>query len=173
MVVKELGFVGFIVNKQKKYGVDWHHREYKVENFEDGSVINQALSAAHVSLYGLVHSVIVGLGLAPGLGFVHYHHDLSLVYDIADLYKAWLTIPIAFEVASKYTQDDDIGRITRLRVRDAFVSGKLIKIMVKDIQELLGIKPGDDDYLESETIHLWDDQGKLKEHGVSYHEFNE
>lgn len=85
--------------QSKLHQVEWDHREYNVEDFSSGTVINQALSAAHVALYGLVHSVLVALGISPGLGFVHIGHDLSFVYDIADLYKAEITIPIAFEVA--------------------------------------------------------------------------
>ena len=54
----------------------------------------------HACLYGLAHAVIVALGYAPGLGFVHVGHECSFVYDIADLYKAEVTIPIAFEVAA-------------------------------------------------------------------------
>lgn len=80
--------------QSKLHHVEWDHREYKVDDFSSGTVINQALSAAHVALYGLVHSVLVALGLSPGLGFVHIGHDLSFVYDIADLYKAAITIPL-------------------------------------------------------------------------------
>ena len=56
-------------------------------------------------LYGLAHAVIVALGCAPGLGFVHVGHECSFVYDIADLYKAEVTIPIAFEVAVQVPED--------------------------------------------------------------------
>ena len=59
----------------------------------------------HACLYGLAHAVIVALGCAPGLGFVHVGHECSFVYDIADLYKAEVTIPIAFEVASQAPED--------------------------------------------------------------------
>jgi len=72
----------------EEYKVPWKGREYDPDNFEDGSVINQALSSAHVALYGLVYSVTVALGISPGLGFVHTGHDLAFIYDIADLYKS-------------------------------------------------------------------------------------
>lgn len=61
-------------------GVAWTHREYDPENYQDGSPINQALTAAHAALYGLSYSVIVAMGASPGLGFVHTGHDLSFVY---------------------------------------------------------------------------------------------
>lgn len=152
----------------KQYGVEWDRREYDPDNFEGGTIINQALSAAHVSLYGLVHSVIVALGVSPGLGFVHTGHDLSFVYDIADLYKVTHSIPIAFEVASTSEQDDDIGRITRLKMRDSFINGKLSKQIVKDIQYLLEVESIEN--IEIDTFNLWDDKDQLVEYGVNYSE---
>lgn len=152
----------------KQYGVEWDRREYDPDNFEGGTIINQALSAAHVSLYGLVHSVIVALGVSPGLGFVHTGYDLSFVYDIADLYKATHSIPIAFEVASTSEQDDDIGRITRLKMRDSFINGKLSKQIVKDIQYLLEVESIEN--IEIDTFNLWDDKDQLVEYGVNYSE---
>ena len=152
----------------KETGVEWIKREYDVENFKDGSVINQALSAANVALYGLVYSVIVALGISPGLGFVHTGHDLSFVYDIADLYKADITIPIAFEIASKYSQVDDIGRVTRLRVRDEFVDGRLMSRIVRDLQYLLEVE--EKDIVYAETLNLWDEKDEHVKYGISYKE---
>lgn len=92
---------GIYKTQAEKWGVPWNGREYDPEDFTSSDLVNQALSAAHACLYGLAHAVIVGMGLSPGLGFVHVGHERSLVYDIADLYKADLSIPIAFEIASK------------------------------------------------------------------------
>lgn len=94
-------------------------------------MVNQALSAANVALYGIVHSVITALGMSPGLGFVHTGHDLSFVYDVADLYKADLTIPLAFKIASEHDENEDIGAIARRAVRDAVADGKLMEQIVK------------------------------------------
>lgn len=155
-------------NLAKETGVEWAKREYDIDNFKDGTVVNQALSSANVALYGLVYSVIVALGISPGLGFVHTGHDLSFVYDIADLYKADITIPIAFEIASKYSSDDDIGRITRLRVRDEFVDGKLMARIVKDLQYLLEVEEDSSVYVE--TMNLWDEKKEHVKYGISYEE---
>lgn len=152
----------------RRYDVKWSGRSYDPDDFEGGSAINQALSAGHVALYGLVYSVIVALGMSGGLGFVHTGHDLSLVYDVADLYKADTTIPIAFEVAASVEEGEDIGRITRLKVRDAFVDGKIMQTIVKDLQYLMEVD--EDDQISTEIISLWDDQGTLVKHGVDYSE---
>lgn len=152
----------------RKHKVAWSKREYDPDNFLDGTPINQALSAAHVALYGLVYSIVVALGMSAGLGFVHTGNDLSFIYDVADLYKAETTIPIAFEVVATSLPDDDIGRITRLRVRDAFVDGKLIKRIVKDLQYLMEVE--DDELIQADVLNLWDDRDELVKHGVSYRE---
>ncbi len=155
-----------IYRKQsKRHHVEWNGRHYDIENFLEGSVIDQALSAANVSLYGVVHSVIAALGMSAGLGFVHTGHDKSFVYDIADLYKAELTIPLAFQVAAGCNEDDDIGKITRLKMRDALVDGKLLKRIVQDLQYLMGIT---DEIIEGDVLHLWDDKDGLIKHGVNY-----
>lgn len=152
----------------EKYNLVWTKRSYDVDNFDEGSTVNKALSVANVALYGLVHSIVSALGLSPGLGFVHTGHDLSFVYDIADLYKAELTIPIAFEVASQCQPEDDVATITRLRVRDAFVDGKISAKIVDDLQYLLGIDKTDEIIIEN--FGLWDDKDKLVNYGVSYRE---
>lgn len=150
----------------KKYKVEWDRRKYDPDDFESGDTINQALSSANFALYGLVYSVIVSLGISTGLGFVHTGHDLSFVYDIADLYKTDITIPISFKVAAEYTIENDIGKITRLKVRDAFFDGKLIKKIVCDLQYLLDI--GESEQVSADIINLWDDKEILVKHGINY-----
>ncbi len=152
-------------------GIDWDGREYDPHDFAAGSPINQALSAAHTSLYGVVHAVIVSLGLAPGLGFVHSGNRRSFVYDIADLYKAEVTIPVAFEVAA--TDPDDIGAVTRRSVRDRLKDGQLLRTCVRDIVTLLH-DPADGqlgdatDLQLPDVVMLWNEDGPDVRAGVSY-----
>lgn len=155
-------------NCSKKFNVKWEKRDYKVDDFEDSDAVNQALSALNVSLYGVCHSVIVALGMSPGLGFVHTGHDKSFVYDIADLYKAEITIPLAFELASKYKEGDDIGKLARLSLRDRMVDGKLMQKIVEDLQILMDIS--EEDKISTEIIELWDDKERNVKHGISYRE---
>lgn len=147
----------------KEYHVPWSGREYNPEDFFESNAINQALSAGHVCLYGLAHAVIAALGCSPGLGFVHVGHELSFVYDIADLYKAETTIPIAFESAA--AEPADLPSYVRHRVRDAFASMHILERMVKDIHYLLAEDVGK----ESENaIYLWDNKEGIVENGISY-----
>lgn len=149
----------------KETGVPWHGREYDPNDFSGGSAVNMALSAAHSCLYGVIHSVIVAIGCSPGLGFVHAGHERSFVYDIADLYKGDITIPIAFSVAAE--NPDDIGAVTRHRVRDAIADGQILKKSVADIRSLLLDDTGDVS-TEVDVLHLWDDKKGSVPNAVSY-----
>ena len=150
----------------KKTGVEWLGRDYDHDNFDSSSVVNKALSAAHACLYGVCHSVIVAIGCSPGLGFIHSGHERSFVYDIADLYKAEITIPIAFNVASNHTDEDDIGRVTRRATRDAINETKLLARIAKDVKVLL-VEEAEDD-VSWDVVELWDDKNGFLRSGVSY-----
>lgn len=158
--------------QSQKTGVPWSRREYDPDNFEAGTPINKALTVAHQALYGLSYSVIVALGVSPGLGFVHTGHDLAFVYDFADLYKAEISIPIAFRVTAETQNEDEIPDRTRWAMRDAFRDGKLIKRMVHDLKWLLE-SPTSQKEIDVETLKLWDDKLGLQKMGVQYHEFTE
>lgn len=149
-------------------GVPWNGRVYDPDDFAASDTVNKALSAANACLYGVAHCVIVALGCSPGLGFVHVGHELSFVYDIADLYKAETTIPIAFKIAAEHPPEDDIGGITRRAVRDSISNGHILARMARDIRELL---LGSDAQAEPEAddvLHLWDEKLGTVRNAVSY-----
>ncbi|GAA0447640.1 CRISPR-associated endonuclease Cas1 [Paractinoplanes deccanensis] len=141
----------------KRTSVAWSQREYDKADFATGDPINQALSAAHTCLYGIVHAVIVALGAAPGLGFVHTGHERAFVYDIADLYKAEITIPIAFDLIAEGSTD--ISADVRRRVRDHVHDGALLERCVRDIRMLLLRPEGVGEVEDEEAVRLWDDEG--------------
>lgn len=147
-------------------GVEWDKRTYDHDDFMAGSEINKALSAAHTCLYGLAHAAIVALGCSPGLGFVHVGHERSFVYDIADLYKAEVSIPVAFETAA--AEPEDIGSATRHNLRDAVYDLKLLKRMVKDIRMLLGLPEPNETTQNADHVGLWDDRAGEVPAGKSY-----
>lgn len=156
--------------QSQKTGVEWNRREYNPDNFLASSPINQALTEAHQALYGLCYSVIVALGASPGLGFVHTGHDLAFVYDFADLYKVKYSIPVAFKTVEKYGKDQIADR-TRLAMRDAFASGKLLNQMVSDLKYLFNIT--DQHFSNNTVLNLWDDKVGLVNFGVQYHEIDD
>lgn len=154
----------------KKTGVEWSRREYDPNNYDNASEINKALSAAHTCLYALAHSAIVALGCSPGLGFVHTGHENSFVYDIADLYKAEISIPVAFETAAK--KPADIGSETRRRMRDYVFGLRILSRMVDDIKGLLLLGGASEEAVaiaaDVDHVGLWDDRLGEVEAGKQY-----
>ena len=157
----------------RETGVPWQGREFDPDDYFASDSINMALSAAHTCLYGIAHSVIVALGCSPGLGFVHTGHERSFVYDIADLYKAAITIPISFYVTA--TKPDDIGSATRHAVRDAVSDGSILEQIVHDIRRLLlRTVDGADEMLPEndgfsiDLLSLWDERLGFVSSGVGY-----
>ncbi|WP_216215619.1 type I-E CRISPR-associated endonuclease Cas1e [Amycolatopsis aidingensis] len=155
----------------ERTGVSWTRRDYDPADFAGGNPVNQALSAANTSLYGVVHAVVVALGCAPGLGFVHTGHMRSFVFDIADLYKADISIPIAFDIAAADVAD--IGAETRRAVRDRLKSGAFLDQCVRDIKTLLSqddevTEYGPEAFDDADVVMLWDGDGKEVAGGVSY-----
>ncbi|NYH82084.1 CRISPR-associated endonuclease Cas1 subtype I-E [Actinopolymorpha cephalotaxi] len=154
----------------ERTGVSWESRRYDMDNFASGDVVNQALSAAHTSLYGVCHAVIVALGCAPGLGFVHTGHERSFVYDVADLYKAEMTIPIAFDIAASVPAE--VAGETRRAVRGRLHDGLFLQRCVRDIRRLLLSEEdpvtNGQEHLETSIVRLWDEKVAPIEGGTNY-----
>lgn len=156
--------------ESKRTGVPWSKRDYRPDDFAASDPINQALSAAHTALYGVVHSVIVGLGCAPGLGFVHTGHDRSFVYDVADLYKTETSVPVAFDVAASGVLD--VGAHARRAMREYMFDSHLLQQCVHDVQKLLlgeaeaVSQEGQD--LWGDVVQLWDGRSGAVAGGINY-----
>jgi CRISPR-associated protein Cas1 len=119
-------------------GVEWNGRNYDRGNWADADPVNRALSCANSCLYGICHAAILAAGYSPGLGFIHTGKQLSFVYDIADLYKADVTIPVAFAIAREDLPN--LERAVRLACRDKFRETKLLARIIPDIQKALDVR---------------------------------
>ncbi len=132
----------------RQYGVPWTGRNYDRRNWSGSDPVNRALSAANAVLNGICHAAIVSGGYSPALGFVHTGKQLSFVYDVADLYKANLTIPIAFQTVAEGR--DEVEKRARQTCRERFREEKLLERILPDIDTLLKVEPqgawtGEDD----------------------------
>ena len=124
-------------NASRLTGVTWRGRAYKRGQWATNDPVNRAISAANSCLYGICHAAIVSSGYSTAIGFIHTGKMLSFVYDIADLYKVDLTIPMAFRVAAQGSHDIE-SRI-RKECRDVFHRHRLLQRIVPDIHFALGI----------------------------------
>jgi CRISPR-associated protein Cas1 len=123
----------------RETGVPWSGRSYKRDRWTDADPVNRALSAANACLYGLCHAALVSTGYSPGLGFIHVGKMLSFVYDVADLYKCDVTVPMAFRTVA--TGVDDLEARVRRLCRQAFFDERLVERIIPDVQTALGQAP--------------------------------
>jgi CRISPR-associated protein Cas1 len=121
----------------EKYGVKWEGRRYDRNQWDLSDPINRGLSSANALLNSLCHAAIVSGGYSTGLGFIHTGKQLSFVYDIADLYKTEVTIPVAFEITARYPGKPE--PYVRAACREKFHEVKLLQRILPDIDELLQI----------------------------------
>lgn len=139
----------------RKYGVAWEGRKYDRLQWANSDPINRALSAANACLNSVCHAAIVSGGYSPALGFVHNGKQLSFVYDIADLYKVEITVPVAFQVVAESTEK--LETRTRRACRQAFKDAKLLERILPDIDHLLGISP---EAADAERVEAADDPAR-------------
>jgi CRISPR-associated protein Cas1 len=128
----------------EQFGVTWSGRSYDRGDWAKADPINRAISAANSCLYGLCQAAILSIGLSPAIGFIHTGKQLSFVYDVADLYKVEITLPIAFQMAAE--PKDDLEREVRLRCRDTFRETRLMDRIIPDIGNLLQRKDKLDEF---------------------------
>jgi len=133
-------------------GVPWTGRSYDRKDWRSTDPVNRALSAANSCLYGICHAAILSVGYSPALGFIHTGKQLSFVYDIADLYKVELTIPLAFRMAAGDSKE--LERQVRLQCRDVFRESRLIQRIIPDIRQALGEGAGDEEFVPDEDPAL-------------------
>jgi len=119
----------------KKYGVEWHGRNYDYDNWESGDSTNKCLSSATACLYGLCEAAILAAGYAPAIGFIHTGKPQSFVYDIADIFKFETVVPVAFKIAAKKPANPD--REVRLACRDMFRQTNILERIIPTIEDVL------------------------------------
>ena len=152
-----------------RHGLRGFKRNYDPANWGEQNPVNQAFSAANTALYGAVHSALLALGCSPALGFIHSGKQHSFVYDVADLYKAKHTIPLAFALHKSAQPDREV----RIRMRQDFHLYRLMPRIVRDVQRLLDPSIAQDhdetgEPEEVELVHLWDPDLGAVEAGVNH-----
>jgi len=145
----------------RSYGVDWQGRRYDRSNWRSADPINRALSAANACLNGICHAAIVSGGYSPALGFVHTGKQLSFVYDVADLFKVEITIPLAFRVVAE--SGEHVEKRVRQECRQVFKDKQLLKRLMPTIDGLLDLptavqeEAGDLDEEVGALTGLWEE----------------
>jgi len=95
--------------------------------------INVGLNRANSLLYGVALSVCSALCLNPALGFIHDGAAGALLYDLADVFKVRISIPVAFEAA----EDNEPMKVLGDLLRKSLHRHKVLDEMFSMTQDLL------------------------------------
>ncbi|WP_189135441.1 type I-E CRISPR-associated endonuclease Cas1e [Wenjunlia tyrosinilytica] len=155
----------------QQHGIERFRRNYHPDQWHAQDPVNLALSAANTCLYGVVHAALLALGCSPALGFVHAGTQHAFVYDVADLYKAHITLPLAFSLHQSANPEQEARRTFRAELRLV----RLMPRIIRDVQALLtpDAADGEGDEERSERqdvrmVHLWDPEAGVLPAGVNY-----
>jgi len=125
----------------KRYGIDWKGRRYDRDNPEAADIPNQAINHAATFVESAADIAVAAVGALPPLGFIHEESSNAFVLDIADLWRAEVTLPLAFSVAARVMQNRELKLEREIRYEAArwFRKKKLIPAMIDRIKELLNV----------------------------------
>lgn len=117
--------------------------------------VNAGLNVANSIMYGLAATACTAIGVNPALGVIHRGDVRALLFDLADLYKASVVIPLVFSHAN---DEDPISEIRR-HLRKEIVRKRLMEDMLEALMEILTphLPSRDDD-------RLIDDEGEVDGH---------
>ena len=117
-----------------EYEIQWDGRSYKTEDFDSSDLTNKYITAINHILYAITQAIIIIMGYSPAIGFIHTGHIDSFVFDISDLFKEEITIPLAFKLTKEKGYFDRNFMIEEYR--KLITEKKVIKKMVNYLEEL-------------------------------------
>jgi CRISPR-associated protein Cas1 len=124
-----------------EYGIPWKGRRYNRQSPDGADIPNQAINHAATFVEAAADVAVAAVGALPPLGFIHEDSSNAFTLDIADLYRAEFTLPLAFGVAKQALEDPELllERALRREAASQFRKQKLISKMIDRIKELLHV----------------------------------
>ncbi|NMB01168.1 MAG: type I-E CRISPR-associated endonuclease Cas1 [Firmicutes bacterium] len=124
-----------------QYGVKWEGRRYDRKNPTAADIPNQAINHAATFVEAAADIAVAAVGALPPLGFIHEDSSNAFTLDIADLWRAEITLPLAFSVAGRAggIPESMLEREIRYEAARWFKKHQLIPKMINRIKELLEI----------------------------------
>lgn len=136
------GYEGLRIRKlyadlAEKYKIYWGGRNSsgQLENLGVQDDLNKMLTLANHTLYCICLSAIVTMGYLPSLGFIHVDGKIPFVYDIADMYKEYITIDPCFKLYADIKGYDREAAITV--VKESVEKYKLITRIPQDLKRVI------------------------------------
>jgi CRISP-associated protein Cas1 len=129
------------------YKIAWHGRRYNRKNPEGDDPVNIAINHATTAVYAAANIAVSCTSTIPQLGFIHETAGVAFPLDIADLYRAEFTLPVAFEAVKSQEQKSfkNIESTTRRLIGSRMGREKIISKMIESIKEVLGVHDNSSD----------------------------
>lgn len=129
----------------EEYRVPWKGRRYDRNDPNGCDIPNQAINHAVTFVEAAADIAVALVGALPPLGFIHEDSSNAFTLDITDLYRADITLPLAFSVARRSIDDPELKLERELRRAAAawFRKHQVIPRMIDHIKELLGVDDTD------------------------------
>ncbi|SEO55394.1 type I-E CRISPR-associated endonuclease Cas1e [Aquisalimonas asiatica] len=123
----------------ERFGITWKGRRYNRNDPTSADVPNQAINHAATFVESAADVAVAALGALPPLGFIHEDSSNAFTLDVADLYRADITIPLAFAVARQVQENPSLSleRTLRKEAATTFRKKRLIPEMIDRVKELL------------------------------------
>lgn len=131
-----------------EYEIQWDGRLYCV-GFENSTIANQYITAINHILYAITEAIIQIMGFSPAIGFIHTGHMDSFVFDVSDLFKEEITIPLSFRLTKEKGYFD--RNIMIEEYRKLITEKKVIKRMVNFLEEMFN----EDVNLIDAELNIW------------------
>ena len=153
-----------------RVGMEWHGRIPTFDSIETmadddaTNIVNRSMTIGNQVLYAILLGVLNAVGMSPGLGVIHCGCIESFVYDLADLYKVNMTIPVAFDMVVSGVRVNDFSKIdrhTRTKVRQNVKENHLLKKSIEDLKFLFLDKGEILEGLQAEELIWLDEEGGL------------
>jgi CRISPR-associated protein Cas1 len=122
----------------EQFGISWQGRRYDRNDPESNDPVNQAINHAASAVEGAAQVAVAVCGAIPQLGFIHEESGNAFPLDIADLFRAAVTLPAAFS-GVRECQDDPripIERAVRRAAGRMVREKDVIPDMIERIKEL-------------------------------------
>lgn len=125
----------------QQHGLPWKGRRYDRENPTSADIPNQAINHAATFVEAAADVAVAAVGALPPLGFIHEDSSNAFTLDIADLWRAEVTVPLAFSVSARVLKNSELSLEREIRFEAAvwFKRRKLIPAMIDRIKELLRV----------------------------------
>lgn len=119
-------------NEARKYKIKSWYRNTKGEDS-----VNIGLNIANSLLYGLAASCVGALSMSPALGVIHRGNAKAFLFDLADLYKAKVVIPLAFSLHDVAPEDvpKEMRRALRREIHRRGIMKDLFNFVIETFGE--------------------------------------